>query len=322
MGRAILVSVDGLGAIYLRAQLDKGGLPVFAALLRSGASTMNARADFDYTETLPDHVTILTGRPVEADPDLPDDTYHGWTVNGLVDFSVTLHNGGNPHLVYIASIFDVVHDHGGRTCMYSGKPKFTLFSNSYSAANGAPDQVGRDDGRNKIDHVVILEDTSLLMDTAEGDLQGGACDFALVHISDLDRVGHDAGWGSSAWMSTLTQVDGWVGRLAKFADASLSRAPFAFVLTADHGGNDTNHTDPTDYFDYTIPFLAIGRGITPNSDFYALAAGRRTDPGGGRPRNAGPAQPVRNGDAANAVLSLMGLSPVPGSYFRGLLEQP
>jgi hypothetical protein len=179
--------------------------------------------------------------------------------------------------------------------------------------------VGEDNGRNKLDRCVILEDTGLLIDAVEGDLHGGVCDLAFVHIADLDRIGHSESWGSEAWLSALVQVDAWLARLLRFTSPWWESAPFALVLTADHGGFDGSHLDATDSRDYTIPFFATGPGVAPNSDLYALVAPRRTDPGLGRPRHSDPYQPVRNGDAANAALSLMGLPPVPGSYFRGLL---
>jgi hypothetical protein len=317
--RAILVSVDGLGAHYLRQQLNQGKLPNFAALARASASTLNARADYAYTLTLPNHTSMLTGRPVSADDDLPNTAYHGWTSNSDVDYSVTLHNAGNPNLRYIASVFDVVHDHGMSTCLYSGKTKFTLFSNSYNATNGAPDITGEDDGRNKVDRVAIMEEqTNLLINTAEGDLAGGVCDFAFIHIADTDWVGHDQGWGSEAWLSTLDTIDEWIGRIAKFADAQATSEPYALVVTADHGGIDYGHSDATLPIDYTIPFYVVGPGLPPGSNLYALTGPRRADPGDTRPRYSAPLQPVRNADAANAITALLGLPPVPGSFMHDL----
>ena len=317
--RALLVSVDGLGAYYLRQQLDQGKLPNFAALKRAGASTLNARDDYDYTVTLPNHVSMLTGRPVAADPALPNTTYHGWTGNGDVPPSVTLHNAGNPNLSYIASIFDVVHDHGLATCLYAGKSKFSLFANSFNGMNGALDRVGADSGRNKIDRVVIVSvDTPVLMATIEGDLASGGCDFAFLHIADLDPMGHSAGWGSESWLSTLATVDAWLGRLAAFADPGKTKDPFFLVVTADHGGEQYDHGNPTLPVDFTIPFFIVGPGIPAGTDLYALSG--RFDPADARPRYSDPQQPVRNADAANLIAHLLGLPPVPGAFMRDLLR--
>ncbi|HEX7506775.1 MAG TPA: alkaline phosphatase family protein [Polyangia bacterium] len=319
--RAILVSVDGLGAYYLQRQFDQGKLPNFAALGRAGTSTLNARTDYEYTITLPNHTSMLTGRPVSADDALPDTAYHGWTTNSDVDFSVTLHNAGNPNLSYVASVFDVVHDHGMSTCLYSGKTKFTLFSNSYNAENGAPDTTGDNDGRNKVDRVAIMDHrTDLVINTAVGDLAGGACDFAFIHIADTDWVGHAEGWGSEAWLSTLDTIDDWIGRIAKFADPRETSEPYALVVTADHGGIDYGHSDATLPIDYTIPFYILGPGLPPGTNLYALTGPRRADPRDTRPRYSAPLQPVRNADAANLITTLLGLPPVPGSFMHELLK--
>jgi hypothetical protein len=319
--RAILVSVDGLGAYYLRQQLSLGTLPNFAALARAGASTLNARADYAYTVTLPNHTSMITGLPVSADPDLPATAYHGWTINGQVPSTMTLHNAGNPNLAYVASVFDVVHDHGGSTCLYSGKAKFSLFANSYNGRNGAPDVVPPDDGRNKIDRVSILDlDTESLIASVEADLSGSVCDFAFVHIADPDSVGHGSGWGSDAWLVALHSVDAWLGRLAAFVDPSRTPEPFYLIVTADHGGEGFDHGDASKAIDYTIPFFLAGPGIPANTDLYALTGPDRADPGVTRPRYSEPLQPVRNTDAANLVTRLMGLPAVPGSFMHDLLR--
>jgi hypothetical protein len=318
--RAILVSVDGLGAYYVRDQLAAGKLPNFAKLQQAGAATLNARADYEHTVTLPNHTSMLTGRPVSEDEALPNTTYHGWTINGTVPSSTTLHNSGNPNLTYIASVFDVVHDHGFSTCLYSGKPKFAVFANSYNTKNGAPDEVDEDDGCNKVDRVSIVEDTETLIGMAEGDLGGGVCDFAFIHIADPDRQGHSIGWGSETWLATLDQVDDWIGRIAAFADPKKTDHPFFLVVTADHGGFETQHADKTLPLDYTIPFYVVGAGIPANTDLYSLAGPDRADPGNARIRFSAPRQPVRNADAANTITWLLGLPPVPGSFMRDLLK--
>ncbi len=319
--RAILVSVDGLGGRYLVEQFSKGKLPGFAALQRAGSSTLNARADYEITVTLPNHTTMLTGRPVLRDPELPADVHHGLTVNSLMDVDYTLHNLGTTDSKYVASIFDVVHDHGKKTCMYAGKAKFILYANSFDAKHGAADITGVDNGRNKIDRVVILEnDSELLISTAEADLALGVCDFAFIHIADTDTpLGHGTGWGSDAWYAGLDRVDSWIGRLAKFTRVGDAGSPMGLVVTADHGGQSFNHSDSTEIWNYQIPFFAVGPGFTPNTDLYAIALGKRSDPGLVRPRYSVTFQPIRNADAANVVLAMLGLPPVPGSYMRNLL---
>jgi len=317
--RVLLVSVDGLGAVYLGGPLHHGRYQTLQKLRDQGSSTLNARTDCDYTVTLPNHTSMLTGRPVAPDPNLPSNAYHGWTSDGYSTSDETLHNSGNPNVTYISSVFDVAHDNGLRTCMYAGKSKFSLYSTSYDATNGAIDHVGADNGRNKIDHVVIIDyDSDTLIAQATADFDHEICDFAFVHIAETDLVGHDSGWGTPEWLVEVDRVDDWLRQLAEhtiFAD----NHSWGAIVTADHGGDLNSHGDNSDPWDYTIPFIAIGPNLTPGSDLYELAQASRRDPGQRQLRYSEPWQPIRNGEAANVALGMLGLPPIAGSFMRGLV---
>lgn len=319
--RAILVSVDGLGARYLAGPIAGGTLSGFTALMQAGSSTLNARADYEFTITLPNHTSMLTGRPVARDPELPADVHHGWTANWLVEPNVTIHNSGNPALSYISSVFDVAHDHGKRTCMYAGKAKFMVYANSYNSMNGADDDTGVNNGRNKLDRVVILENaTDQLISIAEADIKGNLCDLAFIHIADLDTpIGHSVGWGTNDWYEGLSRVDAWLARLLRLTTQSDLGTTVGLVVTADHGGNEQDHSDSMNVWNYQIPFFAVGPGFTPKRDLYSIANGSRRDPGTERPRYVAERQPVRNADAANVLMTMLGLPLVPGSFMHDLL---
>ena len=100
----IIVSVDGLRADAI-TNLDVNGIPNLKELA-SGSATFNARTDYDYTNTLPNHASMVTSRRV------PGVGGHNWTDNG--EPCVTLHtNKGS----YVAGVFDVAHDNGLYTAM-------------------------------------------------------------------------------------------------------------------------------------------------------------------------------------------------------------
>ena len=61
--QVVIISFDGLRADAL-SNLSPTNLPTFNQVIQMGASTLNARADYDKTETLPNHATMLTGRGV------------------------------------------------------------------------------------------------------------------------------------------------------------------------------------------------------------------------------------------------------------------
>ena len=299
----ILVSVDGLGSVYLQRMVDAGQLPNFKKLQAESAGTTNARTDYNFTITLPNHTSMVTSRRVT------DAEGHNWTSNTDPATGVTLHSNKG---AYIASVFDVVHDHSLRTGLWSTKSKFSLYKVSYDAEHGALDVTGPDNGRNKVD-CFMIDKSSALTDNFIRTMQTQPCQFAFVHFGDTDGAGHSQGWGSAAYNAALVQVDGYLGRMLELiANQPALKGKTDLILTADHGGEDKGHGDPTKPIDYTIPFYVWGAGVTAG-DLYTLNAQTRLSPGESRPDYSEPKQPVRDADAGNLALSLLGLPPIPGS---------
>ena len=299
------VSVDGLRPDAVQRQ-PPTALPAFARLRLESAFTQNARTDPDYRNTLPNHTAQLTGRGVVGAAG------HGWTVNTDPDPGVTLHSNKG---AYVASVFDVVHDAGLRTAAYVSKSKFSLYDVSYDEAHGAADETGGDDGRDKIDTYVYEKDTDQLIAQFVADLHADPAAYTFVHLRDPDATGHWLTWSvrsGSRYMRAVRRADDRIGRIldAIEADPRL-RGHTALIVTADHGGSGHSHSsERVDH--YTVPFYVWGPGIS-SADLYALNAGTRQDPGTANVGFDAARPPVRNGDAANLALSLLGLGPVPGS---------
>jgi hypothetical protein len=318
----IQISVDGLRGDLLAQALrqdSSGRLRHFRRFVDEGACTFNARADFTHTITLPNHTCMLTGRPVSRPAGQPSTVSHGYVSNGEPGPDETLHNHGNPAVHYFASVFDVVHDAGLSTALYASKSKFVLYDRSYDAAHGAPDTIPPDQGTDKIDRYVsswagVPPNASSLQEILLADLRTKPYNYCFIHYLDPDAAGHAKGWGSPAWQEALRRVDGDLGELLDLIDTQPRLAGRTTLLvTADHGGRGKDHSIPSLAADYTIPFLAWGAGVERGADLYALNRGRRADPGTTRPDYDAVPQPIRNGDAANVGLMLLGLEPVPGS---------
>lgn len=298
------VSVDGLGSTYLQQLIDAGEAPNLKRLQDEGAGTANARTDYFMTITLPNHTAMLTGRPVRGIDG------HGWTNNTDPEAGMTLHaNKG----AYVASVFDVAHDHGLRTGIWSTKTKFSLYRDSYDATSGGPDSTGTDNGRHKVDVFSHKTACTNLTEDFIGSMRASPCHFAFVHYGDTDAAGHAKGWGGPEYREALRKVDACVGRVMGLitGDARLKDKTL-LILTADHGGKDKGHSDARLALNYTIPFYAWGCDVR-KADLYQLNAGVRASPDGGRPSFDDEGQPIRNGELGNLVLSELGLGPIPGS---------
>jgi len=310
----IHISVDGLGSSWLEALQKEGELPSFKRLEAEGAGTHNARTDFDYTITLPNHTSMVTGRPVKDKTGAAVAIAgHLWTVN-TDPGDKTIH--GNRH-DYVKSTFDVAHDNGLRTAMFASKGKFRLYDQTYDEKMGAPDTTGPDNGRDKIDLSVITGDSVKLMERYLAEMKANPFNYTFLHFHDADTAGHAHTWGSPEYKAAVKAVDGYLAQILELiANDERLRGKTAIILSADHGGTGLDHGYNSNPLNYTIPFLVWGAGVG-HKDLYELNSSSRVNPQTGRPDyTATDGQPIRNGDGGNLALKLLGLPPIPDSLIN------
>ncbi|MCX8155878.1 MAG: alkaline phosphatase family protein [Verrucomicrobiae bacterium] len=321
----LLISFDGLSGTHLQAYLQTSpdNFPNFRRLLREGAGTLNGRCDYYASETVPNHTSMLLGRPLYRPEGWPDDAWHGYWNNGWTA-GENYHQHGNTNGIYLPSVWDVVHDHGLRTACIVSKTKLLICAESYDAIRGAPDEVGEDNGRNKVDYVLNFPWSFYsnnrwgILRAVTNYLNDVPTHFSFIHFADLDYLGHTFGWSSVSWSNALIEIDGCLGQLMAYLEnhpAMSNRT--ALIITSDHGGGvpDYSHTDPQFALNYTIPFLVWGPGWPAGRNLYTLCS-NRFDPETYRVDYLAPLQPIRNGDAANLALAMLGLPPVPGAPLR------
>jgi len=307
--QVIFISADGMRPDAVDA-LGPDGAPTFHRLRREGAWTSNARTDAVYTVTLPNHTAMITGRGVVG----PEG--HNWIKNGDPQLGENLHRN---HKGYLSSFFAVAHDHGLRTALYASKSKFSLYDISYDDRTGAADETGEDNGRDKIDRVVINGETTPLVDQLIADLSSDPVGVTMLHLRNADSAGHKDSWNltpGSPYLASIAEVDHLVGKILTTIESSPElKGKTWLILTADHGGltGTRGHGEGRQPDNYTIPFYVWGPGVPAGGDLYALNAGTRKDPGTVNPGFDAPQQPIRNGDAGNLILSLLKLPAIPGS---------
>ncbi|WP_232679082.1 alkaline phosphatase family protein [Nocardioides sp. R-C-SC26] len=300
--QVLAISVDALTPVALR-RLGRDGAPNLWRIVDEGAATLNARSQVELTLTLPNHTSMVTGRRIDARAETNGSTGHGVTWNTDRPGTTVQRAAGRP----VGSVFSRVEAAGLSTALFAAKTKFSLFQRSWPA----------------IDRVTIREERDgAVMSAARADLLRADRAFTFVHLGNADATGHRAGFGSSAYLDAVRTIDRQIGTVLDAADSDPRLADLVVVLTADHGGvaGATSHSDRRDRANFTVPFAvwapssnaALGRG-----DLYALNPARR-DPGAAQPGYAARRPPIRNGDVANLALDLLGLTPIPGSLYRGL----
>jgi predicted AlkP superfamily pyrophosphatase or phosphodiesterase len=320
---AVIISIDGLGGEELSPLVEMGRLPTFSYLEQHGSWTREAVCDATDSTTMANHTCMLTGLP--SDPPIPNESRisHGYHLNTEPPVNATLHNSGNLALHYIPSIFDVAHDFGLKTCLFSGKSKFVLFSRSYDKDSGKPDQIGADNGTNKIDVTVLPGSANELADQfiAETSSQR-PCELTFFHVAELDTVGHTDGWASKTWNAELVRLDGVLQKILSAVKSSpLMKDKTAVIITADHGGVEGGHGDEADKRIFAVPFYVMSPGIKAKTDLYSLFSKTRKKPKNTNPPYASAETPIRGGEVGNFALSLLGLPPIPGSVLYGMSDR-
>ncbi len=293
------ISVDGLRSDFVTPAVA----PNLSRLVETGAATLNARTDPAETRTLPNHTSQFTGRFAEGV------NGHGITFNNDIS-GLTVHDAAGE---YTASVFDVVHDNGGRTVFYSGKEKFELHERTWRY-NGAPDVTGANNGTNKID-VFVRNDPSVSWPNFIDDLVAGSGDtFGFFQIREPDSAGHLHTWGSAGYRDGVTAGDRTIGQIIDGLEAAGVLDQTMIIVTADHGGptGGALHDTPENPEAYTVPFVVWGAGVANGADLYALNTSSRNEPGTAQIGRGG-SQPIRGHDAPNLALDLLGLPAIPDS---------
>lgn len=293
----VAISIDGLNPSAI-VRLGAAGTPHLHRMMREGSWTFNARAAVRSTDTLPNHTGMMTGRPIAGRQG------HHVTFNQDRRRLWLAKVAG----AYRPSMFDVAHDRGLTTSLYTSKSKFDFLNRSWNARYGARDRVGANNGRDKIDWYIRTSPDDA-MNRLVHQLVRGPAKMNFWHISVPDSAGHRHGFMSAGYLRAVTHSDWLVGKLLNALDRRPAlKKRVSIVLTSDHGGHGAHHRDPLRLASYRVPFMTWGRGVTAGRSLYSLNPDRK-DPRRARVGYSGP-QPVRNTDLANLAASFVGVPDV------------
>ncbi len=285
--RVLVISVDGLNPSALR-RLGARRTPYFHRLMAEGAATLNARSQVEQSNTLPNHTSMVTGRRI-------DRAYQGHGVTWNTDRRGTTVQKAAGHDV--GSIFSLLHNAGMNTALFAAKAKFSLYDRSWPG----------------IDRVTVKdEEDGALTKALRSDLIQHRREFTFLHLGGVDRAGHAKGFMSPAYLTAVRRMDAKLGMILTAVDGHEELGDLTIVLTADHGGQGANHSDPTKLANYRVPFMVWGPGVV-HDNLYDLNPAFQNP--GKRRLGFGARQPIRNGDVANFAAYLLGLGPVPDSLW-------
>lgn len=297
----LVISIDGLRSdALLAAPQDR--IPNFQRLM-TGAFTLNARTDPDYTVTMPNHTGMVTGRTVKGPGG------HGWKSNDPKEGDhIEEHLGAE-----VSNAFRVALEAGAGSAMFATKKKFRLMPWTWN-----------DDEEDLAIQTVVLQhkETEPVLEALHAHLiaRKDEKDFIFVHIHDMDTRGHQDGWNltkDSPYFETMFEVDAKLGKLLAVIDGDETlSASTAIVLTSDHGGGVpylNHHGQGLQWVNYVIPFMVWTSDGKAAGDLYELNPRARVDPSLTMPAYDAWPPPVRNLDAGNLALGLLGLDPMLGS---------
>jgi len=306
--RVVVVDVEGLPAAALTGAHGRSA-PQLRRLMASGAATLDARTDTETTASLPNLVSLLSGRPAAR-------AYGGHGVTWRRD--QPRHRGrattrGGTHR-YLPTLFDSVHDWGGSTSFLSSDRSAALVRRSYDAAHGARDRQGVSYGRAKLSVAAVRSTDAQAAKALKRQLAGHPRTVSVLQLSGLRVAGQRSGFLSRPYRQALRQLDERVGSIWR----SIRRKPALarstlLVVTADSGGHRRSAAGQA-RTNYQVPFLVWGAGVPAGTDLYRLNPAYRS-PGTGRVGYTGP-QPLRTSDVANLVTGVLGYPAVAGSRTR------
>ncbi len=142
------------------------------------------------------------------------------------------------------TLFSDCAERGWRCGLFAGKKKFFHF---------AHENPGVERYRFGADHRQVV-------DLALAWASERKPDFLFLHFAEVDLTGHQHGWDSEAQTQAIRALD---ASLAKFVPAlqALEERPLSVLVTADHGGTGTGHSEDRPE-NREIPWILWGPGAS------------------------------------------------------------
>lgn len=220
--RVLIISYDGLRP----DAIDEAPMPNLMTLRDGGAHAPLTARTIDYPATSPSHASMLTGVCMED---------HGVIYN---KFFMYMGYAKGP------DVFQLAHEAGLKTVMIVSKDKLRQLAEPettdvFEVAYGEP----------------AIQKAALAQIEADFNLM-------FIHFATPDNRGHKYGWMSGEYFKVLRAGDEVLGEIIKTLKDKGMYDSTLIMVTADHGGHDTNHIGLL-IEDYRITWIVSGPGVIP-----------------------------------------------------------
>lgn len=286
--RVVVVDLQGVRSGPVRG----GHAPMLASLLTKGAGTLQARPDNDNVSALPNTVSMLSGRPVPTTKG-----GHGITSNG---YRRTVHEAAGQ---YVSSVFDIAHNLGMRTALFSADPNAALARRTWDSSAAGRDSWGVDNGRYKIDAVLTGRSDADTLTAARTSIATRPARVTVVQFGGALAAGKRYGFGSAAYYGAVERADRRLARVINAVNANPATAGSTLVIA-------TSTALGTSRFGWGLPLVAWGPSVERGGNLYAMNP-RYTSPGWLRVPSNG--WPINVGTIGNLVATSLTLPLVPRS---------
>jgi predicted AlkP superfamily pyrophosphatase or phosphodiesterase len=218
--RALIIGVDGLGGPWVHPLPEHLKIPNIRKIQHNGAWSFHARAVMPAVSK-PNWMTIISGAGPEEHGVFDND----WIVGGQLD-SIT---GANKYFPTIYEVLKTTKRHN-----VASLTDWDGFNDLFPASH--------------VDYLYTAPTNpnfiNLTSHLVKEVIEPKNYSLMFVHYNGADMAGHDFGWGSPQYYGAIEAIDSEIGQvLDSLEDNGLSKETL-IVITADHGGNDTDHGQP------------------------------------------------------------------------------
>ncbi|MDR1116602.1 MAG: alkaline phosphatase [Tannerella sp.] len=229
----IFIGLDGWGSY----SFEKAEMPNIKKLAAEGAYTLKKRSVFP-SSSAPNWASMFMG----VGPEL-----HGYTEWGSKTPDLPSRVIGKNNI--FPTIFQLFRDKRPNAeigCIYDWAGiKYLVDTLSISYHEQSPD------------YNVVPEG---LRDMAVKYITEKKPDFAAIIFDEPDHVGHGTGHDTPEYYTTLTRLDGYVGKIIEAVKNAGFYDETIFIITADHGGINKGHGGKT-MPEMETPFIISGKNI-------------------------------------------------------------